>query len=321
MKKLATLIVLFGALVFFTLPAVADKSPTLVKIEDGKVEGIFDNHNTLAWKGIPFAKPPIGDLRWKRPDDPDPWGGVKQTDQFCDQCTQYAGQGTDVIGSEDCLYLNVWRPDSEEIDLPVYLWIHGGGNSIGSAVYTAYDGSKMASNGNLIVVSTNYRLGPLGWFTNPVLRKGKKGTAMSDSGNYGTLDIIMALKWVQQNIEAFGGDPDNVTIAGESAGSMNVHSLLLSPIASGLFHKAIAQSSGPWTDTVADGDESSDRVIDVLMAIDGIDREGMKDNQIADYLRSKTAEEILRTYTPVGLGMLDLLSPSALSQKFFPATR
>lgn len=310
MKKLATIIVLFGALVFFALPAVADKSPTLVKIEDGKIDGVFDNHNTLAWKGIPFAKPPVGDLRWKRPDDPDRWGGVKQADEFCEVCTQYVefppqSQSYFIIGSEDCLYLNVWRPNSEEKDLPVYFWIHGGGNSIGSSSYTSYDGSKMASNSNFIVVSTNYRLGPLGWFSNPVLRKGKRGTAISDSGNYGTLDIIMALKWVRENIQFFGGDPNNVTIAGESAGAFNVYSLLLSPVAARLFHKAIAQSGGPNTSLVADGDASSDRVIDDLMAIDEIDREGMKDCQIADYLRSKTAAEILSLYTPGLGGMLD----------------
>jgi len=262
---------------------------TFVDTSYGTVKGFADDANTWAWKGIPFARPPVGDLRWMAPEDPESWEGVRQADEFCDWCPQYfvedAGPPPSIpiiTGSEDCLYVNIWRPQSEEKNLPVYFWIHGGGNSIGTAAMTIYDGSKMASNSNLIVVTTNYRLGPLGWFTHPALRNGDE---MNDSGNYGTLDIIMALKWVRENIEAFGGDPDNVTIAGESAGAQNVHSLLLSPLATGLFHKAIAQSGGPWTDSVEDGDASADEVIDELMAIDGISRDGMNDNQIVDYLK------------------------------------
>ncbi len=312
-----TFTLLFAALAFSTATiifdgfkayAVACEFPTVIRTEYGRVKGILDDNNILSWKGIPFAKPPVGDLRWKRPEKPDRWDGVKQTVEFCDECTQYAADAKDIIGSEDCLYLNVWRPNSKKTKLPVYFWIHGGGNSTGTAGLSMYDGSKIAGNGNLIVVTPNYRLGPLGWFTHPVLRKGKKGTAMSDSGNYGTLDIIMALKWVRENIKAFGGDPNNVTIGGESAGAWDVYMLLISPAAEGLFHKAMAQSGvlGFFTNSVADGDASADKKIDALMAIDGISRDGMKDNQIAHYLRSKTDAEILSLYEPGFGGMLDV---------------
>ena len=318
-KDLAVMLLLsFGLALSFSLitatPGLADDdgSSLVVETKYGDVEGVYDANNTLAWKGIPFAKPPVGKRRWEKPKKPAEWDGVRETKEFSEPCPQYlevpvpGGAPTyEIIGSEDCLYLNVWRPNSEEV-LPTYVWIHGGGNSIGTAGESLYDGSNLASNGNLVVVTTNYRLGPLGWFTNPVLRKGNKGHALSDSGNYGTLDIIMALKWVRKNIAAFGGDPNSVTIAGESAGGINVYSLLLSPIAAGLFDKAISQSGFPWTDTVTDGDASSDRVIDELMTLDGISRDGMKDRQIADYLKSKTAGEILSVYDPtMGFGMLD----------------
>jgi para-nitrobenzyl esterase len=308
MKKLffatavATVLIFCGWVTF----AAADGFPTVVKTKYGKVEGLLGDNDTVTWKGIPFAKPPVGDLRWKTPDEPDKWGGVKETFDFCEMCSQYNEQATEIIGSEDCLYLNVWRPDTEEKNLPVYFWIHGGGNSIGSASVPMYDGTNLAAKGNFIVVSTNYRLGPLGWFTHPVLRKGEKSDSMSKSGNYGTLDIIMALKWVKKNIKAFGGDPDNVTIAGESAGGMDVISLLISPAASGLFHRAISQSGAmSESPSLEAGDARADEVIDALMAIDGIDQESMKDKEIAAYLRSKTPEELFSQYPAWASGMLD----------------
>lgn len=295
------------------------KGGEIARTSYGEIEGLLSPNDIVSWVGIPFAKPPVGDLRWKRPKEPEKWEDVRQAYEFCDQCTQYNEYG-DIVGSEDCLYLNVWRPDSDAVDLPVYFWIHGGGNSIGSASYSNYDGSNIAAKNNVVVVSANYRLGPLGWFTHPSLRKDRNGTRINDSGNYGTLDIIMALKWVKENIGSFGGDPNNVTIAGESSGGANVYSLLLSPLAAGLFHKAIVQSGFPWEDSVADGDTSAERVIDALMANDGITREGMKENQIADYLRSKTAEDILSTYTPTPTGMLDANKPDVYNEfcQIFP---
>jgi len=159
-------------------------------------------------------------------------------------CPQIGSTG-EVVGSEDCLYLNVWRPDTTEENLPVFVWIHGGGNSIGTGSQPGYNGANFADRNNAVYVSINYRLGPMGWFTHPALRedeiecavddmaclKEAMAIAINNSGNFGTLDIIKSLEWIKKNIKAFGGDKHNVTIAGESAGAHNVLSLLLSPLA------------------------------------------------------------------------------------------
>ena len=218
----------------------------VVSTEYGYLRGYPDAADTISWKGVPFASPPVGQLRWKAPVDPEPWTGIREAGHYSDPCVQYSplGRGK-IIGSEDCLYLNVWRPETAEQDLPVYVWIHGGGNSIGSAnMVPDYEGYNLASRGNLVFVSINYRLGPFGWFAHPSLRTGESGDEYNDSGNFGTLDIIQALKWINRNIGFFGGDPDRVTIAGESAGAFNVTSLLVSPQAAGLFHGAVSQSGG-----------------------------------------------------------------------------
>jgi len=218
----------------------------VVQTLSGTVRGFEEKANTWVWKAIPFAKPPVGPLRWKAPQDPDPWAETREESEYCSPCTQYAFFYRNVIGSEDCLYLNVWRPQTAETNLPVYFWIHGGGNSAGSAWTTSYfelaedySGANLASISNFVFVSANYRLGPLGWFTHPALREGVLGREKNDSGNYGTLDLIKALTWIQGNIEAFGGDPNKVMIAGQSAGGFNVQSLLASPLAQGLFPKGL----------------------------------------------------------------------------------
>ncbi len=313
-------------LIFFglTTSSAADGFPTVVKTKYGKVMGFEDANDTIAWKGIPFAKPPLGKLRWKAPVGPDTWSGVRQATEFCDACPQYVqvlGQPNvfSFAGSEDCLYLNVWRPDSEETDLPVYFWIHGGGNSTGASSVKTYDGAYLANQSNLVVVSINYRLGPLGWFTHPALRKGK-GKSLSNSGNFGTLDIIKALKWVKGNIEAFGGDRKNITIAGESAGGTNVLSLIVSPLAGKhkLFHKAISQS-GPFTEigdtiTISEvdaGELHANQVIRNLLINDGAEEgeaqnmlDGMTDKEIRNYLAEKSAKDIFGTYEPGAGGMI-----------------
>ena len=223
--------------------------PLVRTTECGYVRGIVTGADTRAWLGIPYAEPPVGELRWTSPQDLQPWDGILIADEFCSGCTQYGGYFTymdpntygELVGSEDCLCLNIWRPATEEDDLPVFFWIHGGGNSIGEAGLGVYDGANMAHNSNVIVVTVNYRLGPFGWFNHSALRT---GDALDDSGNFGTLDVIKALEWVSKNISHFGGNPDNVTIAGQSAGGYNVLSLMLSPLAEGLFHRAVVQS-GP----------------------------------------------------------------------------
>jgi len=281
----------------------------------GAVKGSEDEAGTWVWKAIPFAKPPVGDLRWKAPQDPEPWDGVREEIEFCSACTQYDQlSGTSITGSEDCLYLNIWRPQSEETDLPVYVWIHGGGNSIGSATLDPGTyGANLASKSNMVFVSVNYRLGPFGWFTHPALRSGEPGDEADDSGNYGTLDLIQALRWIQDNIEAFGGDPDNVTITGESAGAMNVLSLMISPAAEGLFHKALAQSPATFSHPVETGEASAHDVLLKLLVNDGtaVDEaaaethlDGMSNTDIEAYLRSKPAEELYACYEQIGWGLL-----------------
>lgn len=245
----------------------------LVTTRFGRVQGFPDTGRTWVWKAIPFARPPVGDLRWKAPRDPLPWNGVRRAREFSGAATQFMPIMSWIVdGSEDCLYLNVWRPQSEETGLPVYVWIHGGGNSMGSAAMVSdYFGAKLASTSRMVFVSMNYRLGPFGWFAHPALREGV--SPEDDSGNYGTLDLIQALKWVRDNIGAFGGDPGNVMIAGESAGGMNVLSLLISPPARGLFSKALVESGAATTRSMADAEAMAEGVLRILLLRDGTARD------------------------------------------------
>ncbi len=283
------------------------KGGQIVQTLYGSVEGFEDESDTWVWKAVPYAKPPVGALRWKAPRDPDPWEGVRQSNDFCQMCPQFNWiSGDEVWGSEDCLYLNIWRPQSEETNLPVYVYIHGGGNAIGCANQVpTYYGSTVARKSNMIFVSMNYRLGPFGWFAHPALRSGEPGAEADDSGNYGTLDIIKSLEWIQKNIEAFGGDPDRVIITGESAGGSNVYSILASPYAKGLFHTALAQSCMNDTATIEEGDATSHEIVLALLINDGIatDRAGaeaylntMSDTEIETYIRAKTPLGILLCY-------------------------
>jgi para-nitrobenzyl esterase len=299
--------VVIGAVIITGCSALLEKRPKLtwepgimVTTLYGKIKGYESSPDTYAWKAIPYAKPPVGELRWKAPQDPDPWTDVREAAEFCDQCTQFT-RGLAIAGKEDCLYLNIWRPKSAEKDLPVYLWIHGGGNSINTASHNRYDGVKIARKSNMVIVTINYRLGPMGWFTHPGLRHGKN--AKDDSGNYGTLDIIKALEWVRDNIEAFGGNSGNITIAGESAGAFNVLSLLVSPIAKGHFHKAISQSGRERANPTSTGDAHVNAVVERLLVNDGTVadksaakayRTKMSNTEIERYLRSKTVGEILK---------------------------
>ena len=215
-----------------------------ISTTSGKSSGLQIN-GVNNWDDIPYAQPPVGDLRWKAPQEI--FSNeliVPRVDNFCVQKPSGMGgsefDGDEFFsGSEDCLYLDIKAPKNKSNGLlPVMFWIHGGGNT--SGLKDTYDFSKMVRKHNVIVVTINYRLGPFGWFTHPSIQ----GLQDSDdkSSNFGTLDIIAALEWVKSNISLFGGDPDNVTIFGESAGGHNVLSLLVSKKAKGLFHKAISQS-------------------------------------------------------------------------------
>jgi len=199
--------------------------------------------NVITWEDIPYAIPPEGDLRWKAPRpliSPELIITPKEGNGCLQEASIYAGiQGEGIVGQEDCLYLDIKAPiNNLNRRLPVMFWIHGGGNTSGLKDY--YDFSELIRQHQVIVVTINYRLGPMGWFTHPAIQGLQSG--IDKTSNFGTLDIMEALKWVQSNIQNFGGDPDNITIFGESAGGNNVFSLLASPMGKGLFHKAISQS-------------------------------------------------------------------------------
>ncbi len=226
----------------------------------GTIVGFQADYGSHAWLGIPFARPPVGALRWRAPQPPEPWFGTREAMVFGSACAQLGGDGKQV-GEEDCLYLNVYSPPFTEAEvpkegarLPVMLWIHGGSNIHGKG---DRDGGNLAATQKLIVITTNYRLGPFGWFRHAALR-GEDSNDLDRSGNFGTLDLIQALQWIHENVAAFGGDPGNITISGQSAGGANVFSLLLAPPARGLFHRAIVESGGPGTYPTAMGENFTD---------------------------------------------------------------
>lgn len=222
-------------------------TPTTVKVEQGLLEGTVEDGLTV-YRGIPFAAPPVGDLRWRPPLPAANWDGVRRADAFAPQCVQRSfgpppsGQQPPAM-SEDCLYLNVWTPAKAASDrIPVLVWIYGGGFNGGATSVPTYSGEKLAQKG-VVLVSIAYRVGPIGFLAHPQLTAESPQHA---SGNYGLLDVIAALQWIQKNIDAFGGDSNKVTIFGESAGGIAVSMLCASPLAKGLFQGAISQSGGSF---------------------------------------------------------------------------
>ena len=218
----------------------------------GVTEG-YSKNNVIIWDDIPYAEPPVGDLRWKAPRKINKKSNIilPKDDNFCIQRTSSLGGSSQfsddlISGTEDCLYLDIYAPKKKSKELlPVMFWIHGGGNT--SGLKDLYDFSKLVKRHNVIVVTINYRLGPLGWFTHPSIQNLQDG--LDKTSNFGTLDIISALDWVNKNITSFGGDSGNVTIFGESAGGHNVLSLIVSKKAKGLFHKAISMSG--YTESIS----------------------------------------------------------------------
>lgn len=333
MKKAAIALIVVSILVvlwFGLQEAPAPEAPpptaqpvTIRQTTAGEVVGYMSDHGTRAWIGIPFAAPPVGDLRWRAPQPPEPWEGVREAIAPGNVCPQkpspLAGAGRDAppsVGAEDCLYLNVWAP-ANAVNLPVMFWIHGGGNTIGSG--DGYVGARLAAAHDLVIVTINYRLGPFGWFAHPALAT---GSPLDDSGNYGTLDIIRALEWTRDNIRAFGGDPDNVTVFGESAGAFDTLAMMASPLAAGLFHKAISQSGGfsPTPMQVAREDEtngghpfSAREIVNRLLVADerAPDRaaaarlqDTMAPAEIRAFLRDRTPDEIFALWADSGFGMI-----------------
>lgn len=218
-----------------------------VSTEHGMLEGAWSQADASigVFRGIPYAQPPVGDLRWRAPQDLTSWTGVRQATTFGAACWQsysddaFVWSRGEFLRSEDCLHLNIWQPEKADATAPVMVWFHGGAHTGGFAHVELFDGTELARQG-VVVVTVNYRLGPWGFLAHPALAEESEHNS---TGNYGLMDKIAALKWVQKNIQGFGGNPDNVTLFGQSAGSSSVCALMASPLASGLFDKAIGQSA------------------------------------------------------------------------------
>jgi para-nitrobenzyl esterase len=245
-------------------PAASARSSVERQTHFGPVTGVDESATTgtYAWKGVPFAKPPKGELRWKAPVDPDSWKQPKLTQHFGPACAQYGriyGPGANnrydetigttlnqALGDEDCLYLNIWRPATHQGGLPVIVFVHGGSNVSGYTADPVYDGAALARTANVVVVTVNYRLGIFGFLNIPQLKTGTDPN--EDSGNFALLDLVKALTFVRQNIAHFGGNPANVTLMGQSAGAINVYAMLMSPLTvkakPQLFHRVVPLSGG-----------------------------------------------------------------------------
>lgn len=292
--------------VAFVLVGPADpaaQSPTgEVQIDAGKIRGLIvgPSHDIHAFKGIPFAAPPVGERRWREPVRPENWDGVRDCFTFGNACPQRTPQMMKAIPqmainapySEDCLYLNVWRPAKPKAEkLPVLVWIHGGGYTMGAASQPLYDGESLASKG-VVVVSMNYRLGPFGFLAHPAL---SKEHPHKSSGNYGILDQIEALRWVQRNIASFGGDPKRVAIFGESAGGGSVLALMVSPLAKDLFQGAIAQSA-PEMNLAHLKKSTSDRASAEQVGVELIEKCGLSANPTTEEMRALDADLLVKTF-------------------------
>lgn len=312
----------------------SNDDPLLRTTHLGEVRGAEDAAaGTFSWKGIPYAAPPTGALRWQAPQEPQAWSSARTTTSFGNACAQYGriyGPGANnrydatigttlnqAVGSEDCLYLNVWRPASGERNLPVIVFFHGGSNVSGYTADPMYDGAALAKTANAIVVTPNFRLGILGFLNLPQL---KTGDAATDSGNFTMLDSIKALQFVRRNAAAFGGNADNVTIVGQSAGAINVWALQTSPLMTAaspkLFHRTMPLSGGislasnlpagsiPTLSPAATYLAQGNALLQNLVIGDGLAADAASaqayiasrtNAQIAEYMRSKTSSQLFTT--------------------------
>ena len=320
-------------------PPPAADGPMVRQTAAGKIEGVDDSakSGTWFWKGVPFAQPPVGALRWRAPVEPAAWSGIRPAAKFGNACLQIgrlfspgtsntydATIGTNLgkpVGSEDCLFVNIWRPATTDKNLPVLLFIHGGSNISGYTADPLYDGATLARNANAVVITASYRLGILGFLNVPQIRPG--GSAGDDSGNFALLDNMAALRFVRDNVANFGGDPANVTLSGESAGATNLLAVMTSPMAKGLFHKAFEMSGGislasnlpartlpslsPESASLAQGQA----ILEKLLIADGTVADSAAAKtfiasrtpaQISDYLRAQEGGALLTTVLVNGLG-------------------
>ena len=286
---------------------------SVVQTVYGRVEGTTDTLDTWVWRGIPYAAPPVGELRWKAPRQPQAWLGTLKADHFGSPSAQVLPV-LGPTGSEDCLYLNVWRPKGAEQRLPVYVYVHGGGNTIGSSDLSDYHGWAVAARSGMVYVSLNYRLSVFGWFRLPAISEGE--SELDAAGNYATLDIVAALRWVKENIAAFGGDPSNVTVAGESAGAFNVLSLLICGPARGLFQRAVVESGLTVTQSTDTAERAARAMTLKLLVRRGKAKnieaaesvlQSMTNAEIRAFLYSVPAGDFMRSLdrSPMGLAMAD----------------
>ncbi|MEO8585953.1 MAG: carboxylesterase family protein [Acidobacteriota bacterium] len=260
--------------------------PAVVPTSGGTVRG-FRMGQALVYRGIPYAAPPLGALRFRPPVPPDPWTTVRDTSGFGSICAQATGSGQ-VVGSEDCLVLNVWAPATPSLlRAPVVFWIHGGGNVQGAGSFPVYDGEAFVEKGGVVVVTINYRLSTLGFLAHPAL---DSESAEGVSGNGGLLDQIAALQWVRRNIAAFGGDPDGVLVGGESAGGADVCSLLASPLAKGLFARALIESGHCSQPTLREAEAAGETIVEAAGC------RGASD--VAACLRTVSAETLVSAGRP-----------------------
>jgi para-nitrobenzyl esterase len=267
----------------------------IIQTNYGQLRGVMaDNTASVIFKGIPYAKPPVGELRWRPPESPATWSGIRDANQFSQSCIQPTNTSSfvwtrgDFDVSEDCLYLNIWS-DTEVKKQPVMVWFHGGAHTSGQGHSEIFNGTRLSQQG-VVLVSINYRLGAFGFLAHPWL---SQESEHASSGNYGLLDKIAALNWVKDNIEQFGGDAENVTIFGQSAGSQSICSLMASPLAKGLFHKAIGQSAacvGPAPKHDINGQQRGEKLANELNATN------------LSELRASSPEQILKASEASGWG-------------------
>lgn len=295
-------------------PTTSPLMPLLIQTTLGPVLGQEAAHDTFSWLGIPFAAPPVGDLRWQKPVDPQPWAEVFVADTLPPMCPQFEEKDTNddgepdltPLGQEDCLYLNVWRPRTHAGEKkPVMMWIHGGGNVQGSSADKLYDGAYLAAKADVVLVTIEYRLNLFGFLNHPALHR---DDTLTDSGNFATLDILKALNWVRDNAETFGGDSERVTVFGESAGGVNTWSMLMSPLATGQFHRAIIESGCFSTRTMDEAYAHADELLTTMVVADGLTTEeeaaafleAQSDEWIHDYLYGKSTEEFMTIFQADG---------------------
>jgi para-nitrobenzyl esterase len=301
MRRPRSLAVIVLSLATAILTSAAASDP--VRLDTGLVSGVSGTSpDVRVYKGIPFAAPPVGNLRWHSPQPAAHWEGVRNADQFGTMCMQaaFGGRGGAPAAaprvSEDCLYLNVWTAAKSAGDRhPVIFWLHPGGFNTGSGSQPGFDGEALAQKG-AVVVTINYRLGVFGFFAHPELTKESDRHA---SGNYGLMDAVAALQWVQKNIAAFGGDPKRVTIDGDSAGAMAVGDLMIAPQAKGLFARAIAESGGPIGLSINPMRKLSDAEQAGLQTAESLGAKSLAE------LRAKPADELMKAVRGGGFPIID----------------